>query len=302
MSSFAKRLFGGKNAATPPTYNGGKNAATPPAYTGLPPHFTLSGEGMRGMIVSPDENAGASGLSPEALWFSDSAGASPAPAPAGAAGGGGGLGLGGRGAFGTGAVRDTIALRLEQERLREQREREQLEQALRVSQEMAQQEEASRAAAEARTQARQAGAATAGAQGLFAGMHVGASPHVVVALAGAAAPSSIYSAGPAARSTPAYDGSFAPSFQQPEAAAYTPAASQTPADGGTSSAFSFMQSSFLQDGEAAADAGVYAAGSGGGAGAGGLFPSKQTMEPSGAYPDPNSNSMVLPPPYCWLSV
>ena len=49
---------------------------------------------------------------------------------------------------------------------------------------MAQQEEASRADAEARTQARQAGAATAGAHGLFAGMHVGASPHVVGALAG----------------------------------------------------------------------------------------------------------------------
>jgi hypothetical protein len=295
MSSFAKRLFGGKNASTSPAHAGGKNAATPPAYTGLPPHFTWSGEGTRGVIAAHDEHAGASGLSPEALWFSDSAGASPAPAPAGAAGGGGGLGLGGRGTFGTGAPRDT-ALRLEQERLREQRESEQLEQALRVSQEMAQQEEASRADAEARTQARQAGAATAGAHGLFAGMHVGASPHVVGALAGAAVPSSIYSVGPAASSTPAYDGSFAPSFQQPEAAAYTPAASQTPADGGTSSAFSFMQSSFLQDGEAAEDG----AGSSEGAGARGLFPSKQTMEPSGAYPDPNS--MVLPPPCGWLSV
>ena len=193
----------------------------------------------------------------------------------GGGGGGGGLGLGlgaGAGAGGR-AGRDSIASRLEQERLREQREREQLEQALRMSQEMAQQEEATRAAAEYEAAAaRRAGAAApAGAQGLFAGCtHVDGVPAGAAGVA--AVPSSIYSPDAPASPAPVHDPSAPASFHP---------ASQALADAGAASAFSFLRAT---DGEAAT--GVD------GAGTGGLPPAKQTIEPAASAGAPTS--MVWP--------
>lgn len=136
-------------------------------------------------VVASDEAPS----NPEELWLSDNASSPSARAPpASSSTPGGSLGLDGWSGSGRGSM---VVARLEedfrhqQERIREQREREQIEAAIRISQEMAQQEEATRTAAAVASAAAAAEAsslqppppsapATPG-QGLFSGLSLGSS-------------------------------------------------------------------------------------------------------------------------------
>ena len=185
MSFFAKKLFRG----------GGKKEG--PAYT--PPSSARQ-------TTNNDPDLMQSGATPEALWFSENPD-SPAASVSGSAGGSLGLGVG----FGSGG--HNIASRLEeQERRREQREREQLEAAIRISHEMAQQEEASRAAAAVEAVA---GRDFSKGNSLFDGLSMSSGVTPTGSPAGASAGNTL-------------------SFAQPYG-------SGVPVDAGQSSAFSFMQ-------------------------------------------------------------
>jgi hypothetical protein len=206
MSFFAKKIFGAGKKESPQGY-------TPPP---MPP-------------VASDEAP----ANPEELWLSDNAGSPIARGPpASGSTPGGGLGLGEQ----SGGRGSMVTSRLEQDsrteqRVREQREREQLEEAIRISQEMAQQEEATRAAAAfsaaaaAGASSRQPPSAPTTPGGLFSGLSLG----------GSAATSQVLHTGLYGQPT----ASSAFSFVHDGSGNGTDA----PVEAAQASAFSFMQSS-----------------------------------------------------------